>query len=125
MSDWVLMGAFALFRKRWTKVRGTLYLTNHRLIFIRDLGKEEKIPKTPAERIKHRKERELFHYFEGIKEIKVHKSRLGKRSLRVIYTPKRSTDAFPVDWFVKDPEEWCKEAKDMLKSYGKKSRKQT
>ena len=62
---------------------------------------------------------------EGIKEIKVHKSRLGKRSLRVIYTPKRSTDAFPVDWFVKDPEEWCKEAKDMLKSYGKKSRKQT
>ena len=38
MRDWLMMGAFGFLGRRWTKVRGTLYLTNHRLIFIRDLS---------------------------------------------------------------------------------------
>ena len=54
----MMMGGFLFSNRIARSVKGTLYLTNRRILFIRELLKEDIEPKSTKERIQLRKDRE-------------------------------------------------------------------
>ena len=113
----MMLGGFMFASKMSRTITGTLYLTNRRMLFIRDLLKDDVDPKTTKERIQLRKDRELFQHLVGIKDIHVHKPRIGKPDLEVLYAPMSvDTKPFKFYWKVQDPEPnvWVEETKKLI-----------
>lgn len=115
---WQMMLGGFMFASRYARtITGTLYLTNKRILFIRDLLKEDEEPRTTKERIQLRKDRELFQHLIGIKDILVHKPRIGKPDIEILYKPLSvETKPFKFYWKVEDPlpEVWVKETKKLI-----------
>jgi hypothetical protein len=110
----MMMGGFIFGSKLPRKVGGTLYLTNKRLLFIREILKDDKEPKNTKERIALRKEREYFQHLSGVLDVFVHHPRFGSDELEVYYQPLNTEhEPFKFRWLVKDPppEVWVEKVK--------------
>ena len=113
----LMMGGFIFGSKMPRKVGGTLYLTNKRLLFIREVLKDDKEPTTTKERIGFRKEREYFQHLSGILDVYVHKPRLGSPQLGIYYQPEDAENKpFKFRWMVRDsaPEVWVERIKSII-----------
>ncbi|MHA1713465.1 MAG: hypothetical protein ACTSW4_05455 [Candidatus Ranarchaeia archaeon] len=113
----MMVGGFFFAHKMGRMVKGTLYLTNKRILFIRDLLKEDEEPTTTKERIRLRKDRELYQHLVGIKDIRVRQPRFGKPEIEVLYKPLSvKAKPFKYRWKVQEPEAkvWVEETKKLL-----------
>ena len=111
------MGGFLFSNRIARSVKGILYLTNRRILFIREVLKEDIEPKSTKERIQLRKDRELFQHLVGIQDIKVRTPRLGKPDLEILYKPLSvETKPFKFVWKVGEtkPEVWVSKTKKLL-----------
>lgn len=114
--QYMLAGPFFA-KKTARKVGGTLYLTNKRILFIRDILKEDKAPKTTKDRIALRKEREIYQHLSGVSEASVHTPRFGHPKIRVRYTPiSGEIKPFYYNWSPNDPaaEIWVEKIKQLI-----------
>ena len=113
----LMLGGFFFGSKIPRKVGGTLYLTDRRILFIREILKDDKEPKTTKDRIALRKEREYFQHLTGILDAYVHHPRIGSPSLEIYYQP-LNTDLKPFKfrWLVSNPgpEVWVERVKELI-----------
>ena len=113
----MMMGGFIFGNKMPRKVGGALYLTNRRILFIREILKDDKKPTNTKERIAFRKEREYFQHLSGILDAYAHHPRFGSPELEIYYQPVDTENKpFKFRWMVGDPapEVWVERIKSII-----------
>ena len=113
----LMMGGFIFGNKVPRKVGGTLYLTTKRLLFIREILKDDKEPTNTKERIALRKEREFYQHISGVLDAYTHKPRFGSPELEIYYQPRdKDIKPFTFRWMVDEPapDVWAERIKELI-----------
>jgi hypothetical protein len=101
-KHFLTMGLFSYLYNR-EKLPGTVYLTNGRLLFVKDLEKSAKVGKTTRDRVKLRKYLEYSFPFKHIKRMRVMK---GMRKAVFVTGVLIDEEIMDLTWEVEDPHSW-------------------
>ncbi|MHA2060461.1 MAG: hypothetical protein ACW976_06765 [Candidatus Ranarchaeia archaeon] len=101
-KQYLTMGFFAYLHNR-EKLRGTAYLTNRRLLFIKDKEKSDKVGKSARDQVKLRKYLEYSFPFQYLKQMRVTKVLRKEVFVTGVLIDEKIID---LTWEVEDPHSW-------------------